>query len=228
MIEEGFSVPPLFILMSMGLGAAVFFSPHIWVLSSLRSKLKPETALGRHTFAMAMSVFFTVALFSVVRVHYSGEGRYVLEAFVLFALYGGAHVLAYFQGIEQKKIPIKVVSAWFGRNLSVMLFSLAGFVVIQVFVLAFAFVNMQTGQILLNPVREATFVSGVLWIGLLFWMFERANRRGVIPENVKFHNILWPLVVGLFLMMLPLLVQEVATSEKFHEMMEAPARLHKV
>lgn len=228
MIEEGFLVPPLFILMSMGLGVAVFFAPHTWVLSFLRSKQNSEIMLGQHTFSMAMSVFFTVALFSVIRVRYGGEGSYALEAFVLFALYGGAHIQAYFQGIEQKKIPVRIASAWFSRNLKVMLFSLAGFIVIQVFVLLFAFVNMQSGQILLNPVREATFVSGVFWIGLLFLMFERASRKGVIPEGVKFHNVLWPLVVGLFLMMLPLLVQEIATSEKFREMMEAPARLHKV
>lgn len=228
MIEESFNLPPLFILICMGLGLAVFFAPHVWLLRLIRAGDQILPSLGQQAFAMAMSVFFTVAVLSLLWVQFEGQGSSVIEIFVIVALYGGAHIQAHCAGTEPLRIPLKIIWGWFSKNLQVMLMALAGFALIQGLLLVFAFANIQSGDILFAPVREATFFTGVFWIGMLYFLYKLAQKRGVLPEGTVFHRLLWPLVLGLFLIMLPLLVQEVATSDSFRVMMDAPRPLQKV
>lgn len=94
----------------------------------------------------------------------------------------------------------------------------------------FYFCQFITGNNLLNYTISA-FVAGSMWnVPVLFLYYKIRNLRGDEPimlKNVKFHDLLWPVLLAYALLILPLLIQDVANSKGYKEMLEAKPRLRK-
>jgi hypothetical protein len=90
----------------------------------------------------------------------------------------------------------------------------------------------------LLPLAIDAFQISVMATGLLalspFHIWYKKAKEGAAegrlqtPEHFKFHHILWPFIVGLLLFILPLFMEKVAGSDKFHEMMNAKPALQRV
>jgi hypothetical protein len=77
-----------------------------------------------------------------------------------------------------------------------------------------------------GPPWFPVFATGVLWVAAFSALYAYAhykNRTG----GLKFHQILWPLLLGFIFVMLPDLLEHLAHSPKVHEIMEAPPRLQR-
>jgi len=77
------------------------------------------------------------------------------------------------------------------------------------------------------PVREATFLSGGLWIGLLYKLHLSTQRWASEYVGAGFSGLIWPLALGLFFWMLPLLLNELVHSEDFQEMLHRTPSLQR-
>ena len=206
MIENSFVTPPLFTILCVFLGAAIFFAPYSWLFKRTSSSI----SLGVYVFTTAMYAFFGVALFSCLHGVYDGRGLLWPEIFVLLILGAGGFLYAKITGQAPKDIPARLIHAFFVNN-----------------ALAVGFILLSGGLIMLLlfflPLEHAVFSTGVVFIGALYWLYGRYNAS----EDIQFHQILWPLVLGLLLFMGPLLVQEIANSEEFQKSLHAAPRLQK-
>lgn len=84
-----------------------------------------------------------------------------------------------------------------------------------------------------DPWICAVFLTGFLALAPpLHWRGKalKAAASGTIsiPARYKFDAILWPFIIVLFLLLLPLLLQDVVTSEKFQTMLNARPPLQRV
>jgi hypothetical protein len=223
-MNELYAGAPLLNVLCAFLGAAVFFSPHFWLLSLSKHEAPREGGLGVFTFKTAMAAFFAVALVSFLNGFWEGAGVLWPELAALCALAGGAFVY-HCAGKRQARAFLKNT----GGFLVLTVFKVLGFAVVTVLfvaglMLCFAALNAVLPSSVFQPVREATFLSGALWIGVLYRLHVRAGER----HELAFHHTLWPLAVGLLVLMFPMLFQNLVTSEKFQESLNRPPSLQKV
>ena len=206
MIEGAFITPPLFTMLCVFLGAAIFFAPYSW----LPRRSYSSSSLGLYVFKSAMHAFFGVALFSCLYGVHSGRGLLWPEVSVLLILLLGGFIYTKIGGHSAKDIPLRLINVFLVSNaLTVSFILLSGGLVIVLM----SFLSLE----------YAVFSAGVVLVGVLYWLYGRYNPQG----DLQFHNVLWPLALGLLLFMGPLLVQEIANSEKFQESLHAPPRLQK-
>ena len=221
MVEGAFITPPLFSVLCVALGAAVLTSPYLWFYRCGRNKAVLEQSFGVFVFGCMMSVLFSVALYSFLNglVMHSGLLWPELCCMLLLAL--GAFVYFRVQGMVFQEIPVRVLRLWFLSNLQVAGLGAAVFVFGLSLILAVSFVFSYAA------VGEVTFLVGVLLIGGLYMLHARL-RRLYPDQRLKFHQILWPLALGIFLLMVPMLVQNFVNSEKFQQSLHAPPRLQRI
>lgn len=220
-----FNIPPMLIMLCAAMGAAAFFAPHLWLWQRVRGQR--GEFLGFRVFALMMGALFSVSLFSLIRGFYDGLGVLPLEAFVVFALSAGAFVYLGAQGYGPGVCILRAARGWLMMNMQLAVLMLVTIVLVQAVMVGLFFLNARLETAVFNPVREAAFTGGVFWLVALYGLF-RAVRAADQPDPAfKFHHVLWPLALGLFLLMIPMLVQHLAVSEKFYDMMHRPPRLQK-
>lgn len=85
----------------------------------------------------------------------------------------------------------------------------------------------------INAFQVSVMATGLIALAPFHVWYKTAKAeakagRVKTPEHYRFHQILWPFIVALFLFILPLFMEKVATSDKFHEMMNAKPPLERV
>lgn len=85
----------------------------------------------------------------------------------------------------------------------------------------------------INAFQISVMATGLLALSPFHIWYKKAKKGAAAgslqtPEHYKFHHILWPFIVGLLLFILPLFMEKVAGSDKFHEMMNAKPALQRV
>jgi len=128
-------------------------------------------------------------------------------------LFMGAVISGRIRREEFSRLFIKVPLEWFVINLKVFGFMLVTAAIIGLFAAVNAFFD-----VVLIPVRESVFITGAIWIAVLYRLHVSVQRQNSGEEKEAFHRLLWPFVLGLFFWMLPLLLNELARSEEFYEM----------
>jgi len=221
---ESFSSPPLFNILCVCLGAGVFFSPHIWLIKKIRSKVSYDDPLGTGVFKTAMATLFGVTLLSFLNGFSVGAGVLWPEFVLLCVLLIGALVYHAIRGSDLRTAPQKLGVFLFFTILKVLGFMFVAWIAIQSLMLLFLWLNTVLPLAVFQPVREATFLIGALWIGLLYWLYKRK----AAAVELKFHYLFWPLVLGLLILMLPMLLQNFVNSEDFQDSLKRPPSLQKV
>ena len=76
-----------------------------------------------------------------------------------------------------------------------------------------------------NPSQDlgilAPFITGMMWNApiLIFYLyFKKQEKVSSHLENVKLHNVLWPVLLAYLVLILPLFIQHVANSDHWREM----------
>ena len=74
-------------------------------------------------------------------------------------------------------------------------------------------------------VTAAGFAAGIFWIvAVILAYFLKRPPAERLPEHirrVKSYDLLWPVMLAYMLLLAPMTMQEIANSEKFHEMMHS-------
>ena len=218
---ESFILPPLFIVLCAALGAAFFFSPHIFLFQRRRA---PSTSVSlRQVVANnGLAVFFVITALSFLHgVFVGGELLWFELSLLCFmcligALYARQSAVTVFvlgRGAVKRFVLIAFLS----------ILSVAGFfALLKMFIL----LNANTGLFFINPIRETVFVTGGAWIYALYRLYDPAGLGD--EEGARFHTLLWPLLFGLLIIMAPLIVHKVVTSEEFQKSLHAPRPLPRI
>ena len=219
-MNEVFVIPPLLSVVCVLLGAGAFFAPHIWLIGKLRAadSAFAGQSLTRCTYGNVMAMFFSGVAVSQVLAVISGQGVLWFEMILMLALVFGAFALGRVGGLSGVNLVRAVPLYWLVRNVAVLAFALAGFALFQLLLSVFGFAR-DTLQLGVAPVREATFVSGGVLIATLYKLYMNVRHWDVVAVHNGFSRLIWPLVLGLFFWMLPLLLNEIAHSAEFHEML---------
>jgi asparagine N-glycosylation enzyme membrane subunit Stt3 len=77
-----------------------------------------------------------------------------------------------------------------------------------------------------GPPWFPVFATGVLWLAGFSGLYAYAHHKNR-TDGLKFHQVLWPLLLGFIFVMLPDLLEHLAHSPKVHEIMQAPPRLQR-
>lgn len=91
----------------------------------------------------------------------------------------------------------------------------------------------------LHPIRDAVLCLGFIWLSPYIWLYrcirtcsENHEKNKTLPpplssalEKFSLQQILWPLLIGLLLFMLPIALQHFTNSEKLHKWLNPPQRL---
>ena len=224
---DAFASPPLLNFLCVLVGAGLLFSPHIWLISKLRGagNALSEQSLARCGYGNAMAVFFTAVMISFSYALVGEQGVLWFEAALLLTLIAGGYGLALAGGRGAQAALQETPFIWLVRNAYVFGFMLASFALIQVLLSLFSFMHAALFPSIV-PIRETILFAGALWIGALYYLHLRAL-GWCKSYDAAFHKLLWPIVLGLFFFMLPLLINEIAHSEDFHEMLNRAPRLQR-
>ncbi len=225
MSPESFASPPLLNILCLSLGAAIFFTPHIWLCRQLKNSGGQNGTLADSVFKTAMATLFAVTVLSFLNGLSIDAGLFWPEIVMACLMMTGAFIYhCYIQKRSFRNAPKKLALFLLRTVLTVLALVAATTFLIQTFMLGFAVLNVNFNGTFFQPVRDATFITGALWIGALYWLCERQGGSGA----VKFHQLLWPLALGLLIIMIPMLAQNFVNSEEFQDSRHKPPPLHKV
>ena len=221
---EPFISPPLLNVLCMCLGAAIFFAPYIWLWRILKNPDRDNGALGYSVFKMAVAALFSVTVLSFLNGLSIGAGLLWPEIVLSCFLMTGAFIHYRIRGLPLSSAPKKLAMFLLRTILAVLGLMIITAFVVQTLMLGFVILNVNLNLTFFQPVRDATFITGALWIGGLYWICGRQEGAA----SLRFHQLLWPLALGLFILMIPMLVQNFVNSEEFQNSRHKPPPLHKV
>ncbi len=206
-------VPPLFVLLCFGLGATMFVSPFLWLYQL--NKGHTAGALANDTMLNAVRMLFLISLGSAIYNFTNPEANIIGEIVILALMVVSLSVYS----VAQKRKVIKVYIGACANTLFIMVFTLLFMLVTVLFGLmltkAMFVVNTMVMPIFTDPLRNAVFLTGFVWIVSLF-LLSRSYRKKFPDEDkpVQFHNVLWPLALALLLVLLPLVVEQMSRDGK--------------
>ena len=67
-------------------------------------------------------------------------------------------------------------------------------------------------------------ITGLLWNAPIIWIFLKISKNQNLCDksnNLKIHNFLWPVIAAYLMLLTPLMIQEMANSEKWQEIQNA-------
>ncbi len=223
-MDESFVSPPLFNILCVSLGAALFFAPYIWLRHHASHPERSREGLGYSVFKTAMAVFFAVTVLSFLNGVSVGKGILWPEAVLASILMVGAFIHHRVQGRPWRNAPKKLSLFLLRRVVTILGLMVLTAIIVAVLMYVFTGVNMILSAGVFQPVREATFLIGVLWIGALYWLYQRNSEFLAL----KFHHLLWPLVLGLLILMAPMALQNFVNSEQFQDSLHKSRPLQRV
>ncbi len=212
-MDEFQFVPPLFVLLFFGLGATMFASPYLWLYQVNRGQT--DTTLSSDTMMNAARMLFVISIGSAIYNLLRPEANIMGEVILLTAL---VVYLTVYNLARKKKIWL-VYATEFADTLFIFLVTCLFMVLTIVFAFmitkAMVVFNEQVAFLFDDPLRNAVFITGVIWIGSLFLLARNAGKKAEEDDRrVQFHNVLWPLAIGLLLVMTPLVVEQMSRDGK--------------
>ena len=223
-MEEFQFVPPLFMLLCFGIGAALFVTPFLWLYQV--SKDQTQATLANASMLNALRVLFVVSVWSIFYNYANAEANIVGEGLIvaMMVVIMGAY------GVFQKRSLFKLYFAaacdiLFSVVVTVLFFFstvMAGFVMMKAMIVF----NDLAFPLFPVPLRHAVFLTGILWVGLLFFLYRACRKKELAKDEggeegesahkpIQFQNILWPLAVALIFIMIPLVVEQKARDGDF-------------
>lgn len=212
-MDEFQFVPPLFVLLCFGLGATMFVSPFLWLYQI--NKGHTAGTLANDTALNAVRMLFLISFGSAIYNFTNPEANIIGEIVILALMV----VFLSIYSLARKRKLLKVYIGECANTLFIMVFTLLFMLVTVLFGLmltkAMFLVNTMVMLIFTDPLRNAVFITGFIWIVSLFWL-SRSYRKKFPDEDkpVQFHNVLWPLAVALLLVLLPLVVEQLSRDGK--------------
>lgn len=229
-----FYIPPLFQILCFFIGSAALLVPFLWLWHVRTSEEGGELkTLGQLAYTTMMRAFFLVVLFSLVR------GLVVTEDVVLLPeiVFSVLMILGFVGHLYlQKRADFSIPFLWTASLYEIRRQLMLVLVILMIEILSFLTVFILVYGVMLlpgigvNPLELAIFMVGVFWLGGLYLFFSKVQKLCPerFPEYFSYYKLLWPIVVGLLFFMLPLLLYDIAHSEKAREQLMRPPPLHGV
>jgi len=212
-MDDVFVTPPLLTVLCVLIGSASFFAPYLWVFRVVK-RGRVDVSLSFVVAVHITSVVLSVSVLSFLHGLYSGVWLW-FEAGVVLCFVLGCLIYRCVKGDFGLRSLLRMVRAWLVVNFCVLGCLIVSLMIMALLFSVFDWLNVQAGVLFLNPLRDATLVTGVVLIAALFAVFSYICRH--ISIEFSFHHVLWPLVLGLFFLMGPLLIQNIMNSEEFRK-----------
>ena len=223
--------PPLFFILSFWTGSALLLGVFMWLRDVHNGKYDGESLQHVVGTWLARGLFLTIItslLSGYITTNGSGNdnpAHYWPELLMLGAFISGIALYNRAQPQTGKDftriILLEVFQALFLAIVILMVWSLSYLIHLSMMVINSPFAAFA------NPLRDAIIVVGTLWIMPFTVLFMRAKNKSqkgeiTLPQNFRFQNILWPILLSLIIFMLPLLIETFLHSAKYKKMMNPP------
>ena len=213
-MDEFQFVPPLFVLLFFGLGATMFVSPYFWLYQY--GKGQTEASLSSDTMMNAARMLFVISLGSAIYNVTDPEASILGEIMIMVAL---IVYLSVYNLARKNKLLHVFASECANTAFTLIvtcLFMLMTFVFSIMLIKAMVVVNIMVAPIFGDPIQFTVLITGVVWISSLYMLSRFASKKHEEEvKTVQFHNVLWPLAIGLLLVMTPLVVEQMSRDGKF-------------
>lgn len=238
-LQSTFTIPPVMPVLSYALGTGIFIGLGQWSRAVALGNYDGQT-LWSTIGAWMVRAWIVVILFSLSIQTGLWQGYKPANAFYAPELLILSFVSAVYLYIKLQKHHFKEALRRYFREIAYLcaFLFIAGLIWLGT-VFVFMAVNIGVVKLIavipalgavLDPVRDAVMVSGALWLFPFIYWYQKAEKKEASqkPGHYKFHHILWPIVVGLFFFILPLFIEKMVTSEKYHDMLDAKPPLERV
>lgn len=222
-------VPYIALVLCVALTSGIYIGLAEWTRGIAHGHYNHKTPFQTITPWLKIA-FTTVVLASLMRQAFflnNALSSYITESMLLVLL-----IIAF---LIKRKLIRRDTNAQLTRNTLQTMQKIALYcaftITLWIILMGFFFTNLIIVQLLnsalpltINALQLSVMATGLLSLMPFYFWYTKAKegeKKGHLktPEHYKFHHILWPYIVGLFIFILPLFMEKIAASEKYHAMM---------
>ena len=230
--------PYIALVLCYALGSAIYIGLAQWTRAIAHGNYNQKTPFQTIT-PWLKAAFVTVLLASLVRQTIylqSNSSEYIAEIIVLaFIMLAFTLKQKYLHKNAAPEICAHALTFLKLTGLYCLFTSLLWAVLMGFFLLTLLLVQSVNYllPLAIDGLQVSVMATALLALSPLYIWYKKSKDRAAqdrlqTPDHYKFHHILWPFIVGLFLFILPLFIEKVAASDKFHDMMNAKPALQRV
>lgn len=215
-----FQVPAILYVLCYLSGMSIYLGVLVWLFPGRKNRL----GLWKTAMVYLVRTISAVALFSMVYMIASGEARkfpgHLLPEVAIFLL-----VFAFYRLMQPdktltwKEIIMRHLPAEAVRTAGTLLATISAWI----FSIALGWALFGLNTSLGGPEFLPPFVLGVLWLGALPALYRAEKER-----SVKFHQVLSPVLLAFFLLLLPGWLDHIANSPKIDKLLHTPPPLQRI
>lgn len=226
MEEPFFNIPPLFSILCILLGSALLVSPYLWlygIIDSGRYSVSLGYAVLRNVLRILfLSLCFTL-FYSYTQLNSISGNVIEIAALVCFAA-------AFFMRAKGKeKMTLALMWPKLEKEAVEQLFLLI-YIVFFWTLAAGSIYTVNSFYALLGAAMAIQMMVGLAGgVGLVVLFILQRKAAAALPEEDKrrcaYHDIIWPVALGLLMLIVPLLMYQFAYDPEFYEKLHPPPTL---